>query len=395
MSISRERNVLPYNGWQQNELFKLDESKNKEESPSRPPRNRRLGHKAAAARLVTTLLVAVSSYCELKRGVVASSPPMQVSALSSGHHEIGVNWGGKELVGSEKEKVQSVLTKKTTASEVARQVELSSLSFRPDGFNYTIQPGDTLRNISRQFGVEIGELVSINNLSNPNLLRAVEQLFVPFRFPLYLPAADESASYVAEKFGISLDNLKKINPGIGDLVSADQGVYLPVLPQQIDRLGSITVRDFGISGFSVTAKEVRAFLLQRGWEPVPLVVDLVPTFGSLRNPVAKGWSFRQDPERHYIVVYCSDTPNQVRYLLHELCHEALNSSDELLVWRCTLEAEGDGGLEGINYTVQSGDTLWKISRQFGVEVKQLMTVNGIKNPNLIRVGQVIRIPQYP
>ncbi len=44
------------------------------------------------------------------------------------------------------------------------------------------------------------------------------------------------------------------------------------------------------------------------------------------------------------------------------------------------------------YTVEKGDTLSKIASRFGVGVSQLAEYNGIENPNLIIIGQKIRIP---
>ena len=40
------------------------------------------------------------------------------------------------------------------------------------------------------------------------------------------------------------------------------------------------------------------------------------------------------------------------------------------------------------YVVQPGDTLWRISRQFGTSVEAIVNANNIPNPNLIYVGQV-------
>lgn len=45
-----------------------------------------------------------------------------------------------------------------------------------------------------------------------------------------------------------------------------------------------------------------------------------------------------------------------------------------------------------SYTVKSGDVLWKIAQHYGLDYKELATFNGIKNPNSISVGQVIKIP---
>lgn len=44
------------------------------------------------------------------------------------------------------------------------------------------------------------------------------------------------------------------------------------------------------------------------------------------------------------------------------------------------------------YVVQPGDTLYRIALRFGVSVAALQQVNGISNPSLIFVGQVLLIP---
>lgn len=47
--------------------------------------------------------------------------------------------------------------------------------------------------------------------------------------------------------------------------------------------------------------------------------------------------------------------------------------------------------ETTTYTVQRGDTLSAIARRFGMTVVELMRLNGITNPNLIRVGQTLTV----
>lgn len=49
-------------------------------------------------------------------------------------------------------------------------------------------------------------------------------------------------------------------------------------------------------------------------------------------------------------------------------------------------------ISGDTYTVRSGDTLSEIAAAWGVSVSDLAAYNGISNPNVINVGQVIKKP---
>ncbi len=44
------------------------------------------------------------------------------------------------------------------------------------------------------------------------------------------------------------------------------------------------------------------------------------------------------------------------------------------------------------YTVQQGDTLFSIARQFGVSVDELIELNNIANPDVIYVDDTLTIP---
>lgn len=45
-----------------------------------------------------------------------------------------------------------------------------------------------------------------------------------------------------------------------------------------------------------------------------------------------------------------------------------------------------------NYTVGPGDTLWDIADRFGTTVEELGSLNAIDDPNLLHIGQVLRVP---
>ena len=46
----------------------------------------------------------------------------------------------------------------------------------------------------------------------------------------------------------------------------------------------------------------------------------------------------------------------------------------------------------LTYTVEAGDTLAAIARTYGVSIDDLMTANGLTDPNVLQVGQTLIIP---
>lgn len=48
---------------------------------------------------------------------------------------------------------------------------------------------------------------------------------------------------------------------------------------------------------------------------------------------------------------------------------------------------------GGTYTIQKGDSLSRIAKRYGVTAKDLAAANGIANPNKIRIGQKIKVPE--
>lgn len=44
------------------------------------------------------------------------------------------------------------------------------------------------------------------------------------------------------------------------------------------------------------------------------------------------------------------------------------------------------------YTVRKGDTLWGISRQLGIPLQDLLKANGLRETSVLQVGQVLRVP---
>ena len=89
-----------------------------------------------------------------------------------------------------------------------------------------------------------------------------------------------------------------------------------------------------------------------------------------------------------IARYYGVTPEQLAFV------NGITNPDLIYVGQVLLIPEGSGG-EGtatIRYTVVAGDTLFSIARRFGTTVQAIVSLNRLPNANVIYVGQVLLIP---
>ena len=130
----------------------------------------------------------------------------------------------------------------------------------------------------------------------------------------------------------------------------------------------------------------------------------------LRGVMTRTESFGGEIQDYYGVIRSSVKSDSVKYsyIIEHGFHTNLTEceymfSDEALQQIAEAEAEviaayfdlkknDDPPADYIEYTVVPGDTLSAIARKYGTTWKALAEYNGIKNPNLILVGQIIKIP---
>ncbi len=48
----------------------------------------------------------------------------------------------------------------------------------------------------------------------------------------------------------------------------------------------------------------------------------------------------------------------------------------------------------VKYIVQPGDTLGTIAGKYGTSVRAIVQANGIRNPDMIHSGQILRVPTH-
>ena len=167
--------------------------------------------------------------------------------------------------------------------------------------SYKVVKGDTLSSIAQKFGTTYQELARINGITNPNLISIGQIIKLPCSSPTssstlsYKVVSGDTLTGIAKNFNTTLQELVRIN-----------GITNP----DLIRVGQII--------------------------KVPNSNSNVNTFSSSIS-------------------------------------SSSSSTD--------------------SYKVVSGDTLTKIAQKFNTTYQELARINGITNPNLIRVGQIIKVPK--
>jgi LysM repeat protein len=171
-------------------------------------------------------------------------------------------------------------------------------------------------------------------------------------------------------------------PGCSRFVAARPGPFAPMLPIVLDRGPmSVTIEGHGLrrlaapAGVVVVAAAIGALLLARG--------PGAPGQSSGGNGVAAS-SFIASPAPVATESAAASPGSQSQAPSPTPVPTAGPSSTP----RASASPAPSGG--GI-YTVKAGDTLGAIAARFGTTSTALAKLNGITNPSLIRVGQVLKL----
>jgi spore germination protein len=209
---------------------------------------------------------------------------------------------------------------------------------------YVVQPGDTLSSIARTFGVTVQSLIDLNEPPYPDRLTPGQSLLIPSdteeppqvpQYQRYTVRQGDTLFAIASRFGTTVEAIARLNNiSNPNLIFPGQVLLIPVTtPSPAPRQ------------YTVQSGDTLWRIAQRFGVTVEQIVQL--------NNIS-------DPNRIF--------PGQV-----------------LLIPSVTAP-------ETRQYTVQPGDTLWRIAQQFGTTVEAIVALNNITDPNRIFPGQVLMIP---
>ncbi len=119
-----------------------------------------------------------------------------------------------------------VLTAKTAAPDFTAASSAKFVNF----IEYSVVPGDSISDIASQFKVDKDELITLNNISNKHLIKAGETLKVPVTDSrmVYTVRSGDSLSKIASKFGIQLMDLIEVNNLKSHVLQTEQKLIIPI-----------------------------------------------------------------------------------------------------------------------------------------------------------------------
>ena len=230
------------------------------------------------------------------------------------------------------------------------------------GTSYTVKAGDTLYAIALRYGVTVQAIVNANGLTNANLIRVGQVLTIPGTGTPTTPTTPTTGTSYTVKAGDTLYAIAlRYGVTVQTIINANG-----ITNANLIRVGQVLT----IPGTSTPTT------------PTP---PTTPTTGTSYT-VKAGDTLYAIALRYGVTVQQIVTANNI-------------TNANLISIGQVLTIPGTGTpttpttpTTGTSYTVKAGDTLYAIALRYGVTITQLVNANGIANPNLIRVGQVLIIP---
>lgn len=212
---------------------------------------------------------------------------------------------------------------------------------------YTVKSGDTLYKIANKFNISVSKLKELNNL-NSDILSIGQKLIVKDDivseniedYETYIVKNDDTLYGIAKKYNVKVDDIIKLNNLNSNILSINQKLLIP-------------------KGEELIEQNKMNYIVKKG-----------DTLYSISKE------------------YNVDVDDLIKE--NNLTSNILSIGDILTIPLNELDINSLG--DYITYTVKSGDTLYKISKDYDISIDELMDYNGLTT-NILSIGSIIKIPK--
>ena len=257
-------------------------------------------------------------------------------------------------------------------------------SLPESGNYYVVQSGDSLWKIANKYGITVNELKNLNGLTSNNL--SVGQI-------LEVPGSSSSGTYtvkagdslwsIANRYNTTVSELKSLNGLSSDNLSIGQVL---TLPSNVNAGGNTYTVISGDSLWSIanryntTVSELKSL---NGLSSDNLSIGQVLTLPSNVSTEGNTYTVKSGDSLWSIANRYNTTVSELKRL------NGLSSDNLSIGQVLTLPSNVSTG--GNTYTVKSGDSLWSIANRYNTTVNELKNLNNLSN-NSLTIGQILLLP---
>lgn len=245
---------------------------------------------------------------------------------------------------------------------------------------YTVQSGDTLPGIALKFSTTSSKLAQLNSISNPNLIYVGQRLLVNQSSNSNSSSSGQSSSTTTNteasaasytvKSGDTLSGIaSRYNTTVNQIVSLNQlsNPNLIYVGQVLKLKNSQTTNSSSSSSSSTAATTVGTYTVKAGD-----TLSAIASRYSTSSSTLASLNSLSNPNLIYV-------------------GQVLKVSSNASTSSSTSSSANSTVTTAASYTVKAGDTLSAIAAKYGTTYQALASTNSISNPNDIYVGQVIKV----
>lgn len=245
---------------------------------------------------------------------------------------------------------------------------------------YTVQSGDTLSGIALKFSTTSSKLAQLNSISNPNLIYVGQRLLVNQSSNSNSSSSGQSSSTTTNteasaasytvKSGDTLSGIaNQYNTTVNQIVSLNQlsNPNLIYVGQVLKLKNSQTTNSSSSSSSSTAATTVGTYIVKAGD-----TLSAIASRYSTSSSTLASLNSLSNPNLIYV-------------------GQVLKVSSNASISSSTNSSANSTVTTAASYTVKAGDTLSAIAAKYGTTYQALASTNSISNPNDIYVGQVIKV----
>ncbi len=273
----------------------------------------------------------------------------------------------------------------------------------PEGYisnTYIVQKGDSLYSIARKLNTTVNELKSLNNLTS-NTLSIGQVLKIPTKFvqddetELYVVKSGDSLYSIARNYNTTVDEIKKLNNLTTNTLSVGQLLKLPS-PEAVPNTYTVKKGDslYSIANeFNTTVDKLKS--LNNLASNTLSIGQVLKIPGATEEPPIKDqptvttYTVQSGDSLYKIARKYNTTVDAIKKL-NNLTTDLLTVGQELSI-PTTEDIEEIPEENYINYKVVSGDSLYSIARKYNTTIDAIKRLNNLTS-NLLSIGETLKIP---